>query len=457
MTDVVIDTQVLNTLEQLQDSGDTLLVTSSGSLNNLDSDGIISEADDQQISIYGLVFGDQGVTVTGNNVSVIVNGDVGGTLVGVFLSTTDGDSLVNSGTISGPTGIVALAGNSTKNIENSGTIEGSTGAAITSSLEPAPGDSGVGISVVNSGSGLLTNAAANTLGNTGGVLFFDDTAGTTSTIDNQGAITGAGYVIQSLSDILDIFNSGTIHGGLFLSDGGAIRNSGNIDAGLIAARGFNGDGESLTNAQNGTITASIFFTAADDFVDNAGAIDGAVSLAAGSDTFTNAGAIDGAVKFTGAGANNALTNSGSITGNVTLAGAGSEFKNHNQIYGDVTLGRSETLINTGVIHGDVTLGALDSVNDSRGKITDAITASSNDTFVYNGLFGEETINKFVAGSGATHDTIQFAANDFGTFAAVQGAMHQVGADTVITLDAADSITLVGVAKSSLVASDFKFV
>jgi len=85
MTDVVIDTQVLNTLEQLQDSGDTLLVTSSGSLNNLDSDGIISEADDQQISIYGLVFGDQGVTVTGNNVSVIVNGDVGGTLVGVFL------------------------------------------------------------------------------------------------------------------------------------------------------------------------------------------------------------------------------------------------------------------------------------------------------------------------------------------------------------------------------------
>ena len=457
MTNVVIDTEVLNTLESLQDSGDTLLVTSSGSLINPDHDGIIAGNDDQQISIYGLVFGVQGVTVAGNNVSVIVNGDVEGTIVGVLLSNVDGDSVVNSGTISGPSGIVALAGNSTKNIENSGTIEGSTGAAITSSLEPAPGDSGLGISVVNSGSGLLTNAAANTLGGTGGVLFFDDTAGTTSTIDNQGAITGANFVIQSLSDILDISNSGTIHGGLFLSDGGAITNSGNIDARSILAGGFNGDGESLTNAQNGTITASIVFTAADDFIDNAGAIDGAVSLAAGADTFTNAGAIDGAVKFTGAGANNALTNSGSITGNVTLAGAGSEFKNHNQIYGDVTLGRSETLINTGVIHGDVRLGALDSINDSRGKITDAITASSNDTFVYNGLFGEETINKFVAGSGATHDTIQFAANDFGAFAAVQGAMHQVGADTVIRLDAADSITLVGVAKSSLVAADFKFV
>jgi hypothetical protein len=182
-----------------------------------------------------------------------------------------------------------------------------------------------------------------------------------------------------------------------------------------------------------------------------------VSLAAGADTFTNAGAIDGAVTFTGAGANNALTNSGSITGNVTLAGAGSEFENHKQIYGDVTLGGSETLINTGVIHGDVTLGASDSINDSRGKVTDAITASSNDTFVYNGLFGRETINNFVAGSGATHDTIQFAANDFGSFAAVHGAMRQVGADTVIRLDAADSITLVGVGKSNLVASDFKFV
>ena len=449
MTDVVIDTQVLNTLEQLQDSGDTLLVTSSGSLNNLDSDGIISEADDQQISIYGLVFGDQGVTVAGNNVSVIVNGDVGGTVAGVFLSTTDGDSVVNSGTISGPTGIVALAGNSTKNIENSGTIEGSTGPAITSSLEPAPGDSGVGINVVNSGSGLLTNAAANALGGSVGVLFFDDSAGAISTIDNQGAITGAGYVIQSLSDILDISNSGTIHGGLVLSDGGAITNSGDIDAQSILAGGFNGMANRFTNAQNGTITASIVFTAADDFIDNAGGDRRRrKALQRAADTFTNAGAIDGAVKFTGAGANNALTNSGSITGNVTLAGARSVFKNHNQIYGDVTLGRSETLI---------TLGASDSINDSRGKVTDAITASSNDTFVYNGLFGEETINKFVAGSGATHDTIQFAANDFGAFAAVQGAMHQVGADTVIRLDAADSITLVGVAKSSLVAADFKFV
>jgi hypothetical protein len=37
-----------------------------------------------------------------------------------------------------------------------------------------------------------------------------------------------------------------------------------------------------------------------------------------------------------------------------------------------------------------------------------------------------------------------------------GSAHQVGLDTVIRLDATDLITLVGVAKSSLVATDFTF-
>ena len=63
----------------------------------------------------------------------------------------------------------------------------------------------------------------------------------------------------------------------------------------------------------------------------------------------------------------------------------------------------------------------------------------------------------IAGSGSTHDTIQFAANDFGSFAAVQSAMSQVGSDVLIRLDATDSIVLNGVILSNLVAADFKFV
>jgi len=45
---------------------------------------------------------------------------------------------------------------------------------------------------------------------------------------------------------------------------------------------------------------------------------------------------------------------------------------------------------------------------------------------------------------------------FQNFKQVQAASHQVGSDTVITLDADNSITLLGVTSQSLHASDFDF-
>ena len=198
-------------------------------------------------------------------------------------------------------------------------------------------------------------------------------------------------------------------------------NTGSITGGVT----FNAADETMTNAHMGTITGPVAFNGGgSDTVDNAGKIDGAVTLVAGSDMFTNAGDIDGAVTFTGTGTDNILTNSGTITGNVTLAGATSTLTTHGQIYGNVALAGSDTLTNTGTIHGNVTVGASDTIDDSRGEIT----AAKKDTFDYKVLFGEETIDKFVAGSASTHDTIQFAANDFGSFAAVQSAMSQVGSD-----------------------------
>ena len=178
-------------------------------------------------------------------------------------------------------------------------------------------------------------------------------------------------------------------------------------------------GNSLTNSQAGTIAGSISIGGSGDKIDNAGRIDGAITLPAGGDVFTNTGEIDGAVTFTGTGATNTLRNSGTIAGNVTMAGA------------------SSTLTNTGTIDGNVTLGASDTIDDSRGEVTGVINARASDTFDYHGPFGNETIDRFTAVSGSTHDTIQFAANDFGSFTAVQSAMSQVGADTGIRLDATD--------------------
>jgi trimeric autotransporter adhesin len=518
MTSVVINTYVQDTTETLTGTDD-LLVTCAGSLVETEGQtGIESTGNGEAITVDGLVYSGSGalgvglpVLITGNSTTLTVNGQLEGR-GGVFVSDATrvsinvgsvgsieavsgvpaveldgndqgpaassdnvnnhgdisagfgsgaeavsfafggGDLLLNSGTISGSFALSYYDNVATETIQNSGAIDAGSGSAIRTSASSA------GVDVFNSG--LIAGGSAGAIGSRSSLLHFDDDAGTTSTIDNEGAIAGSGFVIQSESDLLDITNSGSIHGGLYSKAGVVVDNSGSwIDGTGSGDVAFSllGSGDIITNAQAGIITGALSIRGSGDTIDNAGKIDGAVTLLAGGDVFTNAGNIDGAVTFTGSGAANTLTNSGVITGAVTLAGATSTLSNHSQIYGDVKLASSDTLTNTGTIHGDVTLGATDTVDDSRGKVTGSIAAGNSDTFDYHGLFGEETIDNFTAGSGSNHDTIQFAANDFGSFSAVRGAMSQVGPDTLIRLDASDSITLVGVAMSSLVAADFKFV
>lgn len=74
-----------------------------------------------------------------------------------------------------------------------------------------------------------------------------------------------------------------------------------------------------------------------------------------------------------------------------------------------------------------------------------------DTFAFGPAFGNNTVTDF----GST-DFIEFDGV-FGNFAAVQTAMHQAGADTVISLGAGHEITLQNVNMASLHASDFVFV
>src|SRR5262249_43162990 len=152
----------------------------------------------------------------------------------------------------------------------------------------------------------------------------------------------------------------------------------------------------------------------------------------------NSGGITGNIKFSAA--HSALTNTGSITGGIAITGTDT-LVNHGQVYGNVAASTSATLANTGVLHGNVTLGAHDTF--TVGDVTGAVTASTNDLLAFSGNFGHATIDKFVAGSGTTRDVVQFAANDFSTFAQVHAASIQQGASAVIRLDATDSITLPG--------------
>jgi hypothetical protein len=52
--------------------------------------------------------------------------------------------------------------------------------------------------------------------------------------------------------------------------------------------------------------------------------------------------------------------------------------------------------------------------------------------------------------------MNFSKSDFADFQALQGHMQQSGANTLISLDANDAITLTHVALSTLTASQFHF-
>ncbi len=83
-----------------------------------------------------------------------------------------------------------------------------------------------------------------------------------------------------------------------------------------------------------------------------------------------------------------------------------------------------------------------------------IGGDSSDTFIFRSTnFGQNAITNF----NPENDTIQFDHTVFENFAAVQAHSQQIRADTVLTLDADNAITLQGVAISSLHERDFLFV
>ena len=77
----------------------------------------------------------------------------------------------------------------------------------------------------------------------------------------------------------------------------------------------------------------------------------------------------------------------------------------------------------------------------------------DDLFVFANGDGNDTINDFKAGAG-TNDVMDVTDFGFADAAAVIGNASQVGADTVIQLDADDSVTLLGVNVSDLHEDDF---
>ena len=76
----------------------------------------------------------------------------------------------------------------------------------------------------------------------------------------------------------------------------------------------------------------------------------------------------------------------------------------------------------------------------------------SDNIVLQPAIGQQTISGFDVAA----DTMQFSASDFANFTALQPDIAQSGANTTITLDANDVVTLLGVTASSLTKANFNF-
>lgn len=209
--------------------------------------------------------------------------------------------------------------------------------------------------------------------------------------------------------------------------------SGGVNVSLATGLGFGGDaeGDQLFNIEN------LIGSGLDDMLEGDSGnnkLDGGI----GVDTVYYAHATSGTngvgvtVDLSSTKAQNTIT-----AGKDTLSGfenlTGSEFN-------DTLRGSSGNNVITGLAGNDKLTGA-----------------GGDDTFVFLPGFGNDTITDFMAGpNSGPHDLIAFDHTIFADFDAVAAASAQVGANTVITVDAQNTVTLVNVSLGSLHHDDFAF-
>ncbi|MBY5635207.1 RTX toxin [Rhizobium leguminosarum] len=85
-----------------------------------------------------------------------------------------------------------------------------------------------------------------------------------------------------------------------------------------------------------------------------------------------------------------------------------------------------------------------------------VGTEADETFIFRGNFGHDTVVDFSAGAGSD-DVIEVEADIFADFASVIAAAAQSGLDTLITHDGENSILLNNVALTTLHQDDFRFV
>ncbi len=282
----------------------------------------------------------------------------------------------------------------------------------------------------------------------------------------QAAIQGGGDMVDfasGASDAASLYNTGGNWDWVYATGGSVYLNSGQA--------AVQGGGETLVFASGSGNAASLYNTGGNwDWVYGSG---GSVYLNSAQAAVQGG---DNAIAFaSGSNDSVSLYNSDGVWGWVY----GSN--------GTISLNNAQTAISGGgdkiALDGNsadaVSLyssgGAWDAVSGSNGTIymngsqasvsgnSDAFDMAgantvsaygTSDAFIFGPAIGVDYINNF----GST-DTLQFSAKDFANFAAISTPSHmaQSGANTVISLDATDTVTLTNVQMTSLTSSQFKFV
>jgi Ca2+-binding RTX toxin-like protein len=130
-----------------------------------------------------------------------------------------------------------------------------------------------------------------------------------------------------------------------------------------------------------------------------------------------------------------------LTGTTAINGTGNTLDN-------VLTGNSGVNVLNGGSGADTLIGAAGN---------DTLTGGlGNDTFNFATAFGKDIITDFAAGTGVTDIINLSLGTAFDTYAEVMAVATQMGANTVFTFNAADTITLTGVFKTALVLDDFMF-
>jgi Ca2+-binding RTX toxin-like protein len=250
--------------------------------------------------------------------------------------------------------------------------------------------------------------------------------------------------------------NGTDEADLIEGRGGAdtlIGNAGDdrLDGGTAADTMIGGDGNDTYVVDSGgdTVVEAEHVVVIDDVVVNLGGIDTVETNVA---TYTLGSNVENLTRMA---KNGAFTGNGNDLNNVITGAAGNDILNGNG-GNDTLIGNDgKDTLNGG--DGDDILdgGDGDDILDGGAGNDTLDGGAGDDTFVLQAGFGTDEIIAF-GDSDTNQDVIRFDTSVFADFAAVQGAMQQVGTDVVITASETDAITLRNVTLGNLDQGDFLF-